>query len=275
MAPEQSISFGSGLTIVYGENAAGKSGYTRILKKVWRSRAVEEVLGDVLSGAAPMRATATVHFDVGGVPSTLQWTTGAPVTTPELASVSVFDTHCVPVYLKDKTDVAFRPFSLDVFDKLAQVCAHVKKRLESEQWALTSVAFVPPRDLRDGTKAKALVDRLSALTHDSDVRSLAALSATEQQRLAELHTAKTVLAANDPKQRARELALKASRLESLAGHARRLSNACAMSFVPTAARRRRCVPTSSLRRVRFVRSTSRLETSRARVRRCTQSCAGM
>jgi hypothetical protein len=54
LAAGQSVSFGPRLTVVYGENGAGKSGYSRILKTACRSRAVESILGDVLSGAAPL-----------------------------------------------------------------------------------------------------------------------------------------------------------------------------------------------------------------------------
>ena len=52
LAPEQTITFGPHLTIVYGPNAAGKSGYARILKQACRSRFSEQILGNVLSGAA-------------------------------------------------------------------------------------------------------------------------------------------------------------------------------------------------------------------------------
>jgi hypothetical protein len=34
LAPDQTITFGPNLTVVYGKNAAGKSGYTRILKSM-------------------------------------------------------------------------------------------------------------------------------------------------------------------------------------------------------------------------------------------------
>jgi hypothetical protein len=65
LAPEQTISFGANLTIVFGQNAAGKSGYTRILKRACRSRSTEDVLGNVLSGDKPITAQATIRFKNG------------------------------------------------------------------------------------------------------------------------------------------------------------------------------------------------------------------
>src|SRR5262245_32151470 len=49
LANGQTIEFGPALTVVYGANAAGKSGYTRILKRACRARGAEEVLGNVVS----------------------------------------------------------------------------------------------------------------------------------------------------------------------------------------------------------------------------------
>src|SRR5437016_3443992 len=47
LAPDQTITFGTNLTVIYGPNAAGKSGYIRILKRACRSRFTEEILGNV------------------------------------------------------------------------------------------------------------------------------------------------------------------------------------------------------------------------------------
>jgi len=62
LAPEQTVTFGPKLTIVYGANAAGKSGYARILKRACRSRSTEEILGNVLSGETPTKLQATSDF---------------------------------------------------------------------------------------------------------------------------------------------------------------------------------------------------------------------
>ncbi len=55
--------------------------------------------------------------------------------------VSVFDSQCAAVYLTEKTDVAFRPFGLDVFDKLVRVCKTIRGQLEREQRSLGSSAL--------------------------------------------------------------------------------------------------------------------------------------
>ena len=60
LAAEQTVAFGENLAVVYGQNAAGKSGYTRILKRACRSRGIENILGNVLSGEMPLKPQATM-----------------------------------------------------------------------------------------------------------------------------------------------------------------------------------------------------------------------
>ena len=47
LASGQTIKFNPGLTIIFGENGSGKTGYTRILKALADVRTVEEILPDV------------------------------------------------------------------------------------------------------------------------------------------------------------------------------------------------------------------------------------
>lgn len=223
LAAEQTLTFGPGLTVAYGENAAGKSGYTRILKRACRSRYVENILGNVLGGGAPLKAQATIKVKEGGTESEVPWASDSPPSTA-LAQISVFDSHCVPVYLKDKTDVAFRPFGLDVFDKLAAACADVKKRLEVASQPLSTSVLPPLTTIPSGTKARQLLDSLTALTNEQDVRNLATLSPSDEERLKHLRDLKRDLQASDPKKRAAELRAQATRLDLLAAYLEELEN---------------------------------------------------
>jgi hypothetical protein len=203
LAPEQTVAFGPNLTVVYGQNAAGKSGYTRILKRACRARSSEQILGNVLSGEKPLKAQATIRFRAGERETPQQWRPDIPA-TGELAAVSVFDSHCAPVYLRDKTDVAFRPFSLDIFDKLSAACNEVRTSLEIERSQLTAVAFVVTA-LPEGTRARALVDGLTSLTDVDSVRTLATLSKDDEGRFKDLRDHQRDLQTADPKERAQEL----------------------------------------------------------------------
>ena len=140
LAEDQTLKFGPNLTVVYGDNAAGKTGYIRILKSACRARGQEQILGNVVSGATPLSPVVSIKYKCGPEPEPREWAGSGE--DEFISRVSVFDTHCAAVYLTEKTDVAFRPFGLDLFDKLVKACRAVRAKLESEQRALASNALV-------------------------------------------------------------------------------------------------------------------------------------
>src|ERR1700723_558323 len=65
LAEDQTLKFSSGLTVVYGDNGAGKTGYIRILKNACRARGPEKILGNVVSGATPLSPVIAIKYKVG------------------------------------------------------------------------------------------------------------------------------------------------------------------------------------------------------------------
>jgi hypothetical protein len=126
LAEDQTLKFAPSLTVVYGDNAAGKTGYIRILKSACRARRQEKILGNVVSGTAPFAPTVSIKYKVGTEPDAREWAGNGE--DEFISRVSVFDTQCAAVYLTEKTDVAFRPFGLDLFDKLVKACKAVRTR---------------------------------------------------------------------------------------------------------------------------------------------------
>jgi hypothetical protein len=68
LAEDQTLKFSPKLTVVYGDNAAGKTGYIRILKSACRARGQEKILGNVVSGAAPPTPVVSIKYHVGAEP---------------------------------------------------------------------------------------------------------------------------------------------------------------------------------------------------------------
>ncbi len=212
LAAGQKILFGKNLTVVYGENGAGKSGYARILKSACRARGTEEIIGNVLSGEAPGVPSATISLSVQGEERSTEWHDDQP--EPLLNNVSVFDSSCAVVYLKDKTDVAYRPFGLDLFDKLSSACNEVRANLEKEKRTLERLIALP--ELPPGTKAATSLSNLSSLTEIKLIRTLLELDEKEENRRKELKTQLQTLAEADPDKAIKELELRAGRVQALA-----------------------------------------------------------
>ena len=111
----------------------------------------------MLSGTAPLSPVVSIKYTVGDGPNQ-EWT--GEEDDESIARVSVFDRHSEVVYTTQKTDVAFRPFGLDLFDKLSRVCGSVRARLEREQRSLGASAL-QTSNIPENTSAAKFVARLS------------------------------------------------------------------------------------------------------------------
>ncbi len=224
LAEDQTLGFGPHLTVVYGDNAAGKSGYIRILKSACHARSPEQILGNVTSGATPLSPVVSIKYKEGTEPQAREWAGNGE--DQSISRVSVFDTQCAAVYLTEKTDVAFRPFGLDLFDKLVKACKAVRAKLESEQNALALSALNAVQgQIPEGTAAARLLANVSSLTKPATVQALSRLSPEEDARLATLERSLVDLQTNDPKKLAQQLSLRAGRVQALARHIKEIEAA--------------------------------------------------
>ena len=230
LAGGQTLRFGPNLTVVYGDNAAGKTGYIRILKSACRARGREEILGNVVSGIMPPTPVVAIKYKVGTEHTPREW--AGQGEDEYVSRVSVFDSQCAAVYLTEKTDVAFRPFGLDLFDRLVKACKVVRDKLEREQRSLSSDALSRVRNQTpEGTAVAKLLANITSLTKPETVRALSHLSAEEESSLAVMEKSLLDLQVNDPKKLIRQLTLRTERLQALARHIKNVEAALSAEAV--------------------------------------------
>ena len=224
LAEGQTLRFGPDLTVVYGDNAAGKTGYIRILKSACRARGQERILGNVVSGTTPLAPVVAIRYRVGADPDSREW--AGQEDDDFVSRVSVFDAQCAAVYLTEKTDVAFRPFGLDLFDKLVRASKAIRVQLEREQRSLAPSTLAAVRNqVPEGTAVARLLANITSLTNPDTVQGLSRLSAVEESRLALLERSLLDLAASDPLALTRQLSLRGRRVQVLARHMRKVEAA--------------------------------------------------
>lgn len=223
LAEGQKLSFSEGLTIVYGDNAAGKTGYTRILKYACRARRREEILGNVVSGEPQVRPEVIVKYKVGEQETLREWSEGEA--DDYISRVSVFDSQCATVYLTEKTDVAFRPFGLDLFDKLVKACKTVREKLESEKQVYASSLLEKlEAKIPEETSTAKLLSALNFRANPVKIYQDAQLSEQEQERLEWLEKILSDFHAANPDNLLKQLRLLERRSRTLCQHFEKVEN---------------------------------------------------
>lgn len=125
------IEFGeTGLTIVYGSNATGKSGYSRIFKAACMSRDKEKIHGNIAREDIVDPSTK-ITFKNAGTNNEYVWSEEANPSSA-LNTVHIFDTRTARIQLAEKSDVKYVPSGLDIFDKLADTFSGVKDEVQRQ-----------------------------------------------------------------------------------------------------------------------------------------------
>ncbi|MGU3308527.1 AAA family ATPase [Pseudomonas sp. M5A4_2d] len=214
IAENQYLPFGStGMTVIYGDNGSGKSGYSRVLKRACRARDQMEPILPNANLPAGQPATAEAWFEIGvdGVVQDVQWIQGQPAPAL-LSSFTIFDTRCARAYLDNEDDFSYVPYGLDVFEGLAKLCRQLKVMVEAEsaQSTVDLTAFAP---LQGDTPVGKLIATLSAKTTEAQIEALAILTPED---VAQRDAWDKSLKESNPKEKATQLRQLARRITTVA-----------------------------------------------------------
>lgn len=165
LASGQELKFAlDGLTIIFGENGSGKSGYARAVRRLCTSRVPVTLQGNVFTeNEAPPTVTFTVKSGEAE-PVSHQWTEGS-VLPGVCAQMTFLDTANARAYVEDKTEILFLPPEVRCLTILGQLYVLAAERCQSAADHLTTahggalgVQFSP------NTTAGALVALLTTAT---------------------------------------------------------------------------------------------------------------
>lgn len=167
LAPRTPLPFSPGLSVVYGSNGTGKSGYARIIKKMCGKPNATKLLPNVFT-SAPQNRQCTVFARVDGVDKKIVWeANGHPV--DELAPVDVFDSQTGVFYIDKEQEVSYVPNEVALFENLVFIFKELQRKLKSEQDAITTKLPARPLEFGNSKYISAMYDRLK---HDSDVSTV-------------------------------------------------------------------------------------------------------
>ena len=179
------------LTVVYGRNGSGKSGFVRILRTACRTRiesaATLKVLGDVYGdGKAALSADIIIDAGAGDVP--IAWAPGMAAAA-QLGQVAVFDTASAQLYVDSGNKIRYLPFGLALPHRLNAVCLSFKEVLEAERQtavgtkiSLAGITFLTERE----TTAQKFNRSISEATTDATIETASDFGDVDDARLTEV-----------------------------------------------------------------------------------------
>lgn len=132
LAPNQEIEFHPNLTVLFGQNAAGKTGYVRILKRLAGVRAVEIIIANIFSIADDsIKPKAEINYKFGDDSLTLNWENESGISP--FTRMSVFDTRAMAIHLDSDLTYVYTPGDLALFRYVHTAIETVKRKLDERR----------------------------------------------------------------------------------------------------------------------------------------------
>jgi len=191
LASNQQVEFNPRMTILFGENASGKTGYVRVLKRAAAVRTAEAILPDIRSGGSSAAPHVLLEYRLGeqDQPS-IEWH-GEQGVDP-FTRIDVFDSRAAAVHLDDDLTYAYTPGDLELFHLAHDGVEKVHSLLDAAQ-----------RDRQPGgnpflarfPKNSRLLPKVEALGPSTDLSAFEEIAAvSEEDKLALPALRETVMA---------------------------------------------------------------------------------
>jgi len=192
-----------GLTVVYGENGTGKSGYARVLKRACSARDTKErILPNAFGQSTAVPATATFKISIDNGPNTeLLWQDGREA-EEILSNICVFDSKCARVIVDENNEATYLPYGAHVFKDLVDMMQEFRDQLENEKPKLHKLEYlnIPPT-----TKTGQFIAQLSHETSTATLEEQTQWAEADETRLVKLQKSIAEAEAHDPQRQAQRV----------------------------------------------------------------------
>jgi energy-coupling factor transporter ATP-binding protein EcfA2 len=183
LAKNQTLKFSKNITVIYGENGTGKTGYGRILKSLGFSYDPNNTVHPNIYGAVEAKS-AIINFKSNGTSQTFNWT-GANKDA-ELQNISVFNNSCVQISLSDRqlivSPIGFHLFNI-VSSELNELTQLLNAKIASHP---TTINWADSLHL--GTPQQIYISGLSAISTEQKLTELSGTTPAQEQELIDKQT---------------------------------------------------------------------------------------
>jgi len=177
---EQNIPISKNLSILYGDNGVGKSGYIRILNNAFLSRGDKSLHSNIYSTVKPKETSCLFKFKDSINDYELKFPDDAK--NYEFSCYSVFDTFSITAHLTAENTIQFLPNGLEFFDSFSSAVTRVQGLFENDIHSNS-----PTNDFTDffdnDTTVKKLIENLNG---SSDLKVIQEKSKVSPEELIKL-----------------------------------------------------------------------------------------
>ena len=181
LAADQTVKFDDNLTILFGQNGSGKTGYARIIKRAAGARSLEDILGNVASDATSPEPGACFDLTVGGTSQAVDWSND--IGLAPLNRIRVFDTQTAALHVDNNLDYIFTPAELARFSDVTDAILAVQERVSTEKETRQKASSLSPNPFTTGTRVHDLVQDLGSQSSFAEFKDLAKLPADPEKLL--------------------------------------------------------------------------------------------
>lgn len=183
----------AGMTILFGENGTGKTGYARIFKALAGSRTADAILGDITTDE-DVALSAKVEYLVGAEAKEFAWA-GAQAQAP-FTRMSIFDSPAVNFHVDDDLEYSYVPTVLALFNHVNAAIKSVHERIDQSVGVLSSGSTALLSRFPRESSIYPLVETLGASTDLADLNARADRASDADERIDILRRAVAALEAD-------------------------------------------------------------------------------
>jgi len=172
LKPGTQIDFASGVTVIFGENGSGKSGFVRVLKRAAGVRTAEDILHNVRADKRPT-PSGSFTVTVGAAAQTIQWNNEFGIAP--LNRMSIFDARGARLHIEDDLTYVYTPGELTLFPLVQNGVERVRTALEAAIAARTPAPNTILVSFDRSCSIYPIIETLGAATDLDEIKKYAVL----------------------------------------------------------------------------------------------------
>ena len=207
--PRNPLELSKGLTIVYGQNGSGKSGYTRLLKQICGAKTIGELHSNAFVEETGNQS-CSVKYSVQDNELDLDWDISQGI-NEHLSAIEIYDSFCGSVYVTEENQLAYEPELLRLFTQLTLACDNLSVRLDKLSNELVSAKPQLPIEY-NATRPGSWYNSITVSTKNEAIVEQCKWDKDEQKKLDALNIR---LKTPDPKESAKKTRKSAKQVDEL------------------------------------------------------------